>query len=732
MYAPEVIDRAMALVSTKQKWTLKRHTLAQCQGAIAHFQTLRHEETGELVRPLTQEEARFITNERKVCGLDFHYYSSRYAKIVNWEKHEVLFTPNVAQRIVLSIWADLEAQGRAIMMQQLKARQLGVTTLTEIAVAHRVQFRARVNAVVASADPKKSVKMANMIRFCWEQQPWWLLPQTTKIEHGMPVEFGEINSTILIQAGNQFNGVARGQTPNVVHLSELCEWENADLLVDAALLKAIHETPDVFVILESTALGRGNWWHDTWKQVKEDFPLGRSRLCPIFLPWFVGVDIYPTETDLRMRPIPADWIPSDLTIRHAERAREYVIHNPLLLTHLAKGDTSWRMPRAQMWYYEIERDSAIKKKQLNLFLSEMPADDQEAFQSTNISAFDVETILVHKENTRIPYAVYAITGSGIPEDLVADRRYTDLSKPPINIRVADLLPRCQEVYQLVPLQFQGYSGIAAGLKLFVWEPPQVNKTFGMGVDTSDGVGQDWSVMEGLKKAFPEGPDTQCFEFASSYIKAMQLWPMVLAVGTYYSTFQNKQGKRVQIRLAIECRGNGESVQFELQKRGWLNFHPWKKRDNKVPTTNAQVYKIGVFTSSWYRPMMLDRLLTMLEDVSLIVYSPFFVDEMEALEKDEHKQSMKAVFGEHDDRLMALGFILDSLHVDDRPYGKNAYASAHRYQSVQLPEAPVQYAVYQPGPQELDLPGRLAQLSSRIPRSGGLVRLVNPNMPGKFK
>ena len=732
MYAASVTDRAMELVSRKQKWTLKRHTPVQTQGAMAHFDSIRNEETGELKRPLTPEETRFIQNERRVCALDFHYHSSRYSKIINWEKKDVLFSPNVAQQMVLDIWADLEAQSRAIMMQQLKARQLGVTTLTELAVAHRVQFWPRVNAVVASADPKKSVKMANMIRFCWEQQPWWLLPKTTKIEHGMPVEFGELNSTILIQAGNQFNGVARGQTPNVCHLSELCEWEDADLLVDAALLKAIHETPDVFVILESTALGRGNWWHDTWKQVKEDFPLGRSRLCPIFLPWFVGVDIYPTETDLRMRPIPPDWIPADLTIRHAERAREYVISNPLLFKHLAKGDKNWRMPRAQMWYYEIERDSAIKKKQLNLFLSEMPADDQEAFQSTNISAFEVETILVHRENVRTPYAVYAITGSGIPEDLVADRRYTDLSKPPINIRVADLLPNCQEVFQLIPLQFQGYSGTAAGLKLFIWEPPRANATYGAGIDTSDGVGQDWSVMEGIRKEFPQGPDTQTFEFASSYIKAMQLWPMVLAVGTYYSTFQIKNGKRVQIRLAIECRGNGESVQFELQKRGWVNFHPWKKRDNKVPTTNAQVYKIGVFTSSWYRPMMLDRLLTMLEDVSLLVYSPFFVDEMEALEKDEHKQSMKAVFGEHDDRLMALGFILDSLHVDDRPYGRSAYAAAHRYRGVNLPTPPPQYATYQPGLQERDVPGRLVQIANRMPRSGGLARLVNPHMPRRYR
>jgi len=732
MYNQAVTDRALLLASQQQGWSLKRHTPTQATGAALHFESLRDPDTGELTRPLTKEEARFIQNERKVCAIDFHYHYSRYVKIVDWQKHEVTFAPNVAQRIVLDIWADLELHGQAIMMQQLKARQLGVTTLTEIAVSHRVQFYPRVNAVVASADPTKSVKMATMIKFAWEQQPWYLKPTPTKIQNGMPVEYGELNSSILIQAGNQFNGVARGQTPNVCHLSELCEWENADLLVDAALLKAIHETPDVFVILESTALGRGNWWHDTWKQTKEDFPTGRSRLCPVFLPWFVGIDIYPTETDLRMRPTPSDWVPSDGTIRHAERAREYVLSNPLLFQHLAHGSTSWRMPRAQMWYYEIEREAAVKKNQLNLFLSEMPADDLEAFQSTNISAFPVEVVMVHRDHVRTPEAVYAITGTGIPKDLVADTRARDWSRPTVIINAGDLLPRSKEVFELIPLQFSGFSGSAAGLKLFVWEHPRPNQVYGLGVDTSDGIGQDWSVIEGIRKAFPQGPDTQVCEFASPYIKAMQFWPMCLAIGAWYSTFQVTKGHRYQIRQAIECRGNGETVQFELQKRGWFNFHPWKKRDNKTPTTNDQVYKIGVFTSSWYRPMMLDRLMTMLEDQSLLVWSPWFVDEMEALEKDETKQSMKAVFGEHDDRLMALGFILDSLHVDDRPYGRSAYAAEHRYQGVQVPEEPPLYASYTPSSQEVDVPNRLAQLPSRLPRSGGLVRLINPGMPRRFR
>src|SRR6266705_666995 len=473
MYAEDVTALHVQAASKAQGWPLQYHTVSQCQTAIDHLDTLIQEQEHEkqaitLKRPLTKDEQQWIRNERKLCALDFRYYCTHYAWIIDWKKHAVRFQPNVAQSIVLDVWGDLERHGQAIMMLALKARQLGITTITEIAVAHRVQFVRNTNAVVASADPSKSVKMASMIDFSWSNQPWWLLPRTTKIEKGMPVEFEDLNSSILIQAGNQFNGVARGQTPNVFHLSELCEWEDPDLLVDAALLKAIHETPDVFGILESTALGRGNLWHDTWKQVKEDFPRGRSRLCPVFLPWFVGVDIYPTATDLRMRPIPPDWTPSDLTIRHAERAREYVLANPLLFRHLAKEDPDWSMSRAQMWYYEIERDSAIKKKQLNLFLSEMPADDQEAFQSTNSSAFQPDTLLVHRSRVRHPVGVYTIAGTGIPDDLVVGVREWDRTKPPIHVKANTLL-RGQESWTLQPLKFEGYPGSSAGLKLYLWE-----------------------------------------------------------------------------------------------------------------------------------------------------------------------------------------------------------------------------------------------------------------------
>src|SRR4051812_24297243 len=180
----------------------------------------------------------------------------------------------------MDLWAEDEAAGNAIWMQQLKARRLGVSTISELNVCHRFQFQPYANCVVASADPQKTIEMAGMIKFCLDQQPWWMLPTGTKIRHAIPIEFGEQHSTLAIEAGNQFNGVARGSSPNIVHLSELCEWQDAEDLVDGALLPSILDDPNVFGILESTASGPG-WWKRKWEQTKRDWERGTARIRPV-------------------------------------------------------------------------------------------------------------------------------------------------------------------------------------------------------------------------------------------------------------------------------------------------------------------------------------------------------------------------------------------------------------------------------------------------------------------
>lgn len=666
MFDPATTAKAVEEASRRLGFDLVYHSQAQIDSARSLLDDLLDPDRGGLKRNLAPDEDRFIRNERALCALDFRgYFLPRYAWIINWQKRPSQFIPNVAQNIMLDIWGESERKGEAIWTQNLKARRLGISTITELKIQHAFQFMPYTNAVVASSDPDKTVEMAGVIKFSLDAQPWWLKPVPTKIYRSIPIEHGEIHSTLTIQAGNQFTGVARGSSPNTVHLSELSSWVDAADLIDAALLPAIIDTPNTFGVLESTAEGDG-WWRDTWEQNKRDWARGRGRIRPVFLPWYVGTDIYPSPTMLRKNPVPVNWIPSDRTVAHAERARQYVLSNPLLFQYLAKNDRRWQMPREQMWFRELGYETAKEKKELHIFLQEYTGDDREAFQTSNIPVVDPEIMLGYQERTRDPIAVYTVVGPDIPPSMVTPRRYWDTSKPTITLATRGLLPRFDAKYQLVPVQFHGYDSFDEDLKLLVWEYPQDGDTYGIGTDCSEGIGKDNAVIEVLREARIDRAPGQVAEWASNRVTAFQLWPIVMAVSIWYSTFSTRLQKHAQAKLAIEAQTNGASLQNELKKRGWVNFHAWKYNDTKKPVKDSQVYREGIFVNAWYRSSMMDMLLTCLSEEAIDLPSPYLVKELQTLERVIGVTKAVAAAGSHDDRVMALGHPLFSLHQGKMP------------------------------------------------------------------
>jgi len=658
MYSPIVTAQRILEGSRKLGLTLKPHSTEEIAEQIKRLNEIVADD-GSLKRPLSGEEEEWVVNERSLCKLDFRYWSSSYAYIMHYSENRLVkFNPNIAQNIVLEVWGQIEEQGREIAMQQGKARQLGVSTETELAVTHRVQFYRHVNALVASSDPDKSFKMSQMMERCWENQPWWLMPRQTKYVAGNLIEFGELDSGVSIQHGSQMTGIGRGDTPTVVHLSELCEFNNPEQLVDASLLRAMHESPWMFLVLESTALGRKNWWHKVWEYSKQYYQSGMARFYPMFLPWFVGSDIYPTKTWLHSHPIPKEWEPAQLTLHHAERAKNYVKTDPTLKKFI--GET-WEMPLEQMWWWEVNRQEYAAKKELAQFYSETPADDLEMFQSTNVSAFDTDTLTTYRENTRHPLAVFGFIGRAdqIPYRMQPDKRDMDPNLPPINIR--SRWNTSQEPFecQLAPLKFYPTSDPHG--KLLLWEFPEENELYGLGVDTGDGIGLDRSVLEVLRKGTLERADAIVAEYCSPYINAFDLWAICMAVGTLYSP--RFEGTRRQAKIVVDCLKNGEATQWELRKRGWSNFHVWQRYDNKK-IRQGQSNKLGWFANSWARSMMMDYAIKALRDDQVDIFSKHFVDEMADLERDEFKQSLKAVFGGHDDRFVAFGMVFISLHINE--------------------------------------------------------------------
>jgi hypothetical protein len=459
-----------------------------------------------------------------------------------------------------------------------------------------------------------------------------------------------------------------------VHNSEVASFLNPAELIDASLMGAFHESADRFMVLESTAEGNTGWWFDTWEHAKETWP--RTLLRPIFLPWFVGNDLYPTAAQMRRNPIPENWEPAKLTLLHKQKAELYVRTNKDLRKYLGK---SWTMPLEQMWWWECERENYQRKKELNLFLQEYPADDEEAFQSTNISAFDIDLISQLRDETRsvAPKAVFSITGGSVSPRLMADNRDVDhdMAKDYTIPITAHWNPVVLPIhFELIPLKFRSYQEDPLG-RMYVWEFPKKNTQYVIGVDTSDGIGQDRAVIQviRLRNAFdPLDYDEQVAEFASDNVNSRDLWPLCLAIATWYTTPIN--GKITQLRQVIECNGNGESVQYELQKLGWWNFHPWEHYDNR---SLVRSNKIGWYTNARTRQMAVDTLISSLRDGWLRIHSPWFVKEMQTFERNEGRQSLRAAYGAHDDRLMPLSFAMCSTYIHEITTDGRSFFAAQR-------------------------------------------------------
>jgi hypothetical protein len=706
------IDRYLAAFPTRKLEPVSRLEFAR---AISHFDSLvdKDPESGRLIptrkltrdgrqvfnsatgavmfpwqSTLTVEEEEWMRRQRILCAFDFWYWVERAVWIKDTDNQTVRMTLWKSQEIFLNIVAEMEDDEIAIFLIILKARQLGISRIITLILLHRVVFDSNINAYLASSTDKKTLKLFKLISFVLVRMPYWMQPGSSqpgklgKVDQaGKLLEFFN-GSAITMEHGQQSTGMARGDSPNVVHLSELAEFDDLTSLVDSALLRGMHPSPRAFLALEGTAEGINNAWHNKWETAKADWPQRRGRLRPIFLPWFVG-GLYPKDIFLRQSPIPADYTASmsPWALTHARMAEEYVRQNDYLTKYLG---SNWTMPLEQIWYYECERGSAIRENRLNKFLQEMPSNDEEAFQSSNITVFDIETLNFYTSNARTQ-PVWGVFGLRGPAEFVPPR--IQPSEILVNHDLAPIPVRCDAGggvfinFELVPLKFQGWdyegdSKKGSVDKIYIWEPPIEGFEYGFGCDTGDGIDKDSTCIEGVRKYSLEGPTKQVMEFASGHLSALDVWPFLLALGTWYSV-PDRRGNIQQPRMAIECRGKGDIPQNILRLMNWRNFHMWNDRkidDRKVDLSKTQ--KMGVFTNFYFRAAMIEMIVKALRDGEIEICSPFFVKEMRSLEGDELEQQLRAGYGGKDDRIMALGFILKSFFTWDANYWRAAKLMAY--------------------------------------------------------
>jgi hypothetical protein len=343
-----------------------------------------------LLRSLTVEEEAFVRHELSRCKADFRYWLSRYAWIKNKHAQLIRVTPTHVQELLLQRIAKEELRsvtgrsGDGILLASLKARQLGVSTVSECIICHRVFFYGNITGLIASDVDDHTMNLYEMCIRLLENLPWWMVPRSdnTDLDYrpkNKLISFHDQDSLIRFSSGKNMQGgqgqekgsLGTGSTPHLAHVSEFALWMNAEQVYDA-LLPSIPMSPKTFVIIESTAKGRGNAWHEAWVRAKK----GLGRLVPVFFPF------YTDPNDYRL-PSPSDWIANDDTVAFAERVRA--------TSHVWLGSTH-TLSRDQMYWYERTKAEYREARMLYKFLAEYAADDESAFQASTVGVFPSELI----------------------------------------------------------------------------------------------------------------------------------------------------------------------------------------------------------------------------------------------------------------------------------------------------------------------------------------------------
>lgn len=373
MYSKKIIEQKALLVESNSSLKLKEYSLAEIDYWIERLSKLVHPDSTDrnpkLVRQLNEEELRFVQNEIAMCKISYPYWATRYAYIKTDKGGVARLKFWESQEMLLSTIGTLEEQALAILIINLKARQVGASTLSESILTHKVTNNHGITSLVASDEPSKSEFLFNMMGRILEGLPFYLKPHRKYEVKGTQLVFDQLDSHIFVDSGNKRSGgIGQGMTVHCGHLSELATW-NSPQMVTEDLLPAVLSgaSSNTFFILESTGKGRSGSWFEWWKAAKRKKFHG---FVPVFIPWWAIKEKYALEPQ-------GNWAPSERVMKQA-----------MALKMTGKCE----LTRKQMYWWDKTYESYKEEDRLDAFFAEYASDDNEAFQLSGKTVFDTEKL----------------------------------------------------------------------------------------------------------------------------------------------------------------------------------------------------------------------------------------------------------------------------------------------------------------------------------------------------
>ena len=245
-----------------------------------------------------------LQRERLRIMEDFEFWCARCVTIRDKLNGRIVpFVLNRPQRHLLSVMEGQRTAGRPVRVILLKARQWGGSTLVQMYMAWMQLVRHKGwNSLICGHQHVTSKGIKRMYNLLLRNYPRELLDDDesplrfTKLEGQPNVQQLECRDCLVLTGSARSEDAVRGYDISMAHLSEVAFWQtsamhNPDDVVRSVCGSVVLK-PESVIVLESTANGVGDYFHDEWLRAE----MGHSDKEAVFVPWH-EIGIYSKPVD---------------------------------------------------------------------------------------------------------------------------------------------------------------------------------------------------------------------------------------------------------------------------------------------------------------------------------------------------------------------------------------------------------------------------------------------------
>jgi len=215
-----------------------------------------------------------VKKEITKCGKDPAYFLNNYAKISHPEKGLIPFKTYDFQTELLKSYNDHRFN------VILKARQLGISTITAGYVAWLMLFRREKNILVVATKFSTAANLVKKVKALIKNMPDWIKISDINVDNRTAFE---LTNGSQIKASTTSTDAGRSEALSLLVVDEAAHVPELE-----EMWKALYPTLSTGgrCIALSTPNGVGNWFHQTYVDADE----GRNSFFTTKLPWDVHPD----------------------------------------------------------------------------------------------------------------------------------------------------------------------------------------------------------------------------------------------------------------------------------------------------------------------------------------------------------------------------------------------------------------------------------------------------------